>query len=293
MSHPLDTPLAYCTEKVCKPASSLYYATVFLKPSEKAFWLGCITLDHELRQASLRQLDAGLTQVKLGWWRNALVDAQANPQATGNLHPVLRAIGPETLAKVPADNWATLIEQTVTLCTPTPNNTMTDWDSALGKMAQPWLPVLQAQWLASNPETKPVHNEGWQEAVAWWIKAAQLAQLMRLAKHLGSGFQPLPVELLMKANITAQAVRQREHNTASQQLLENLGFGLIMQANLAWGKVPPQLRLFLRPLRALHRMRIAEFKSHKASGFRLFSEEKPLSPLAGFGTAWTTHVFRR
>jgi hypothetical protein len=59
MAVSLENPLAYCREKVCPEVSSLHYATLFQTDEFKAFWLGCFTLNHELRQACLKQMEAG------------------------------------------------------------------------------------------------------------------------------------------------------------------------------------------------------------------------------------------
>ncbi|HEX4856810.1 MAG TPA: squalene/phytoene synthase family protein [Limnobacter sp.] len=280
MTVSLENPLAYCQEKVGGETASLHYATLFQTEELKAFWLGCFTLNHELRQACLKQLEAGLTQVKLGWWKNALVQVEGQT----NAHPVIIAISRPVLGKIPVDHWPGLINTVASGCEPKRFNSMADWEADVRAQIAPWGPLVEAR----------MENAGNLDSMLqFWTRATQLCQVLRLAKYLDQGFQPLPINLLREHNITAEQVKRREHSEASQRMFQATCDGLVESANAAWKAMPTEQRLFARPLRALFRMRVAEWHIHKASGCKLLTEEKIITPFKKFSISWTTQVFRR
>lgn len=281
MTVSLENPLAYCQEKVGGETASLHYATLFQQPELKAFWLGCFTLNHELRQACLKQLEAGLTQVKLGWWRNAL----AQTEGQSNAHPVVIAISRPVLNKVPPAHWGELINKVASGCEPKRYNTLADWTADVKSEVLPWASLVLSRLQD--------HSSDADRLVDFWTHATQLCQVLRLAKYLEQGFQPLPVDLLRKHEVTAEQIRKRDHTQAAQQLFKQVTQQLVEQADRAWQEVPPSQKLFARPLRALYRMRVAELNIHKASGFKLLTEEKIITPFKKFSIAWTTHVLRK
>ncbi len=297
MNTALETPLTYCREKVCGETSSLHYAVLFQPEDMKAFWLGCFTLNHELRQACMKQLEAGLTQVKLGWWRNALTNVQGNT----NLHPVIKAINSEVVAKVQPDQWAALIESVAQGCEPSRHNSQEDWQRSVQSEIGPWVALVKARIekpastlgdLFSGLNTETL-NTGLASLSTFWTHSTQLCQLLRMAKYLDEGFQPLPVQALANANIPAEQLRKREHNDATSALFTHTAELLIKQAEAAWRKTPKPLRLFARPLRALYRMKVAEWRLHDRSKYRLLTEQKAITPLKKFAVSWSTQVLRR
>lgn len=281
MAVSLENPLAYCREKVSGETASLHYATLFQTEELKAFWLGCFTLNHELRQACLKQLEAGLTQVKLGWWQNALANAGGN----SNAHPVITAISKPVIATLPAEHWGELINRVASGCEPKRYNSMADWHNDVLLETKPWVHLLQARFGYQNTDCT--------QLLEFWTSATRLCQLLRLAKYLDQGFQPLPVELLAKHGVTAEQIKRREHSESSTTLFSEVGEHLLEKANAAWRNMPADQRLVLRPLRALFRMRAAELKVHQAAGYRLFTEQKIITPFKKFSIAWTTQVLRR
>ena len=280
MTLSLENPLAYCREKVCGEVSSLHYAVLFQTDEFKAFWLGCFTLNHELRQACLKQLEAGLTQVKLGWWRNALVGAVDN----SNAHPVINAISKPVIAKVPAENWGELINKVASGCEPKRYNSMVDWHKDMHGELEPWVKLIQARF----GDQQISYNH----LLTFWAYATRLCQVLRLAKYLDQGFQPLPIDLLEKHNVTSDQIKKREHNGATEALFREITEELVTLANQAWKIIPLEHRLFARPLRALFRMRVAELRQHQKSGYKLLTEQKLITPLKKFTTTWTTQVLR-
>jgi hypothetical protein len=107
------------------------------------------------------------------------------------------------------------------------------------------------------------------------------------------GFQPLPIDWLQVHQVTAEQLKRREHTAATQALFKESGEFLIREANRHWKSLPSAMQMECRPLRALFRMREAEFKLHSQSGYLLLTEQKILSPWKKFSTAWTTQVLRK
>lgn len=280
MAVSLENPLAYCREKVSGETASLHYATLFQTEEFKAFWLGCFTLNHELRQACLKQLEAGLTQVKLGWWQNALAGAAGN----SNPHPVITAISKPVFAKIPAEHWGELINRVASGCEPKRYNSMFDWHKDVLLETKPWVSLVQSRFADSSTDCS--------QMLEFWATSTRLCQLLRLAKYLDQGFQPLPVDLLAKHGVTAEQMKRREHNDATHSMFSEAGDHLLEKAELAWKSMPANQRLFARPLRALFRMRVVELKVHKTAGYHLLSEQKIITPFKKFTTAWTTQVLR-
>ena len=280
MAVSLENPLAYCREKVSSEISSLHYATLFQTDEFKAFWLGCFTLSHELRQACLKQLEAGLTQVKLGWWRNALADAANNT----NPHPVITAISKPVIAKVPPEHWGELINKVASGCEPKRYNSLADWQRDIRGEMEPWAKLIHARFGDAITDCNGL--------LTFWTESNRLCQVLRMAKYLDQGFQPLPVELLARHNVTAEQIKRREHTTSTEAMFKEVSETLIEQAEQAWKSVPLEQRLFARPLRALFRMRVAELKVHERAGYKLLTEQKIITPFKKFSTAWTTQVLR-
>ncbi len=297
MNTALETPLAYCREKVCAETSSLHYALLFQPEELKAFWLGCFTLNQELRQACMKQLEAGLTQVKLGWWRNALTCAGDET----NLHPVIKALNREVVARVNQDQWAALIESVAQGCEPNRHNTQEDWQRTVQSEIAPWLALIQARIEQPTPaldglvapDNQETLSKGLASLSTFWTHSTQLCQLLRMAKYLDEGFQPLPVQALATANIPAEQLRKREHTEATSALFKHTAEFLIDHANTAWRATPKPMRLFARPLRALYRMKVAEWRLHAQSEYRLLTEQKVITPLKKFAVSWSTQVLRR
>lgn len=278
MSSSLENALVYCQEKVAPEASSLHYATLFLPPQEKRFWLGLFALNQELRTASMKQLEAGLSQIKLGWWRQALSQAGQEPQP----HPVIVAISQQTIARMPSEHWPTLIEAVVSSCEAKRFSTPNDWDHMLGLELEPWISLIGQH----------VGEDDTHALLAFWVAATQACQILRFAKYLDQQFQPIPISILQEYGVTAEQIRRREHDEKTSALFQAVFMQRAQVAEIAWKKIPLKLRLFSRPLRALFRMRLKEFSLHTPD-FLLLREQKMITPWHKFSTAWTTHVLRR
>lgn len=280
MKKSLENALAYCREKVCGRTSSLHYATLFEPEELKAFWLGCFTLNHELRQACLKQLEAGLTQVKLGWWQNALADTSNH----NNPHPVMTAISMRVIGKPGAEQWAELINKVARSCEPKRYENMADWHKDVRDEIEPWVQLIQARFSMKNMNCVGL--------LMFWTETTRLCQLLRLAKYLAEGFQPLPISLLSKYGVTAEQIKKRVYSQSSQTMFVEVSEQLVKLAEQAWKSLPAEQRIFARPLRALFRMRVAELKLHKSSGYKLLTEQKMITPLKKFSIAWTTQVLK-
>jgi 15-cis-phytoene synthase len=275
-----EKEIAFCSEKVCPDLSSLHYATLFKSPEEKAFWLGCMTLSHEIRRATLQQVEAGLTQVKLGWWQSALASSKQH-QAQ---HPVILAIGQDVVNRVEDETWAILINHGVEACEPKRYDNFDVWTSDLQKILMPWEHVIHAKFDLSDVA----------EITMFWAHSTQLTQILRMAKYLEQNFQPIPIDELAKHQVTADSLRKREVNDNTQQLFKSLTTRIVQLAQTRWEKLSPATRLTVRPLRTLYLLRLAELKQHRKENFRhILTEQKTLSPGKKFWLSWAVQVLRR
>lgn len=275
-----EKEIAFCSEKVCTDLSSLYYALLFQPPAEKAFWLGCMALSHEIRRATLQQVEAGLTQVKLGWWQSALASCKEN-QAQ---HPVILAIGQDVVNQVSDEDWANLINAGVEACEPQRYDNFTMWESHLLELLAPWKPVMKAK----------LGTQEAAELARFWVYSTQLTQVLRMAKYIDQNFQPLPIDDLAKAGITADSLKKRETSQQASLLFENIAQKITHNAEAQWRKLSKSARLHIRPLRALYRMRLSELKQHRKENFQnILTEQKTLTPGKKFWISWSTQVLRR
>jgi phytoene/squalene synthetase len=275
-----STALAYCQDKCSTPGSALHYATIFLPTTDRQFWLGLFTLHQELRGACLKQLDEGLTRVKLGWWNNALRGTLEG----GNPHPVQEALGPAFLEGFGADFWANTIEQVAISCEPTRHNTLAHWEEALARELGPWLAVVARQYGLDNTQT--------QSLLGFWTQSSKLAQVLALAKHLDAHFQPLPLDYLERHGVTAQALSSRQHSAHTTALLTELHAHILAAAQQAWRKCCPRTRRVGKPLRTLFRIKAYEAQLHQGQ-WLLLSQQHRVSPVRKFGLAWLCYGLGR
>ena len=257
------------------------YALLFQNSQDRAFWMGCFALAHELRSACMRQLEAGLTQVKLGWWRTALIQSKREKAQ----HPVILAIGPENVNAVEDAQWQDLIEQLANGCEIKRHHDLEQWHATVRGELLPWQALVQAK-SGFEPHTL-------KHLTQFWTCSTQICQLLRLAKYLDEGFQPVPVDWLSRFDVKAEQIKQRHNEPNAQALFDALSKELVQQANWAWQQMPVKQKLFARPLRALFRMRVAELDLHRRDTWPLLSEQKSLTPFKKFTVSWTTHVLRR
>ena len=275
MSH--TTALAYCQDKCSAPHTALHHATVFLPAADRLFWLGLFTLHHELRSACLKQLDEGLTRVKLGWWNNAL----RGTLDSGNTHPVLQALGPSFLAGLGAEFWANTIEGVAQRCEATRHNSMADWEASLKRELAPWIHLSAVRHSLSHTESAALLN--------FWVHSSKLAPILALPKHLDGHFQPIPIEVLEQHNVSAQDLRERKHNAQTQAIFASLCMQIISDGKEAWKQCSPATRRVGRPLQALFKIKAYEAKQHQKQ-WQLLSLQHRLSPMRKFGLAWLCYA---
>lgn len=275
----LDNALIHCREKVCPEFSSLHYALLFQPVKDQAFWLGVFTLLHEIKRATHQQLEAGLTQVKLGWWKHALAQASTgSPQ-----HPVMVALGETALGALNDEQWGELIAQTVDATEVSRHDTFDDWLNHCKASLTLWAKLPQAHFnLKQNDDVQ-----------RFWASSLALTQVLRLAKYIDIGFQPLPVSWLAKYEVTAESLKQRQHSDNTTKLFNAAYQSLKEECNGAWKAMLTEDRMALRPLRALQRMRMAELEQHLRGEVKLLTEQKSLTPMKKFSLSWTTHVFKK
>ena len=250
------------------------------KVEERAFWLGCATLFHEIRRATTQQLDAGLTQVKLGWWQQAL-SACKNKKPD---HPVLLALGENTANTIPDLNWNELINKGIDSCEPQRYNTLADWHAHLTELILPWKIVIEAKFKTQDTT----------QLIQFWVYSTQLTQLLRLAKYIDQNFQPIPINLLQEHTIPITQLQKRTMNAALAHLLKNLTKQILNDAQTTWRALNQHTQYHTYPLLALFKMRAQELRIHHNEDFQHFlKQQHVLSPSRKFFTAWSAFVFKR
>ena len=120
----------------------------------------------------------------------------------------------------------------------------------------------------------------------------RLTQLLMLAPAISQGWHPFPVERLQQAGVSAEALRRRDPSDALQALVGQIADEALRSGEAAWKSLPRSVRLQLRPLRALWRMRVAEYRLALQAGLPLVTQRIRITPLKKFWLAWSSHALR-
>lgn len=208
---------------------------------------------NEWLEATFELSDAGVAQVKLAWWGDAL--ANASPESP---HPLIRAFAQETGAAVSPSQWHDVAHAALELAT---LDTSPADVSALRASRLPLAHALSAVEAALWPQT------GLGDAQAL---ARSLVLYQWRAHRPGRTPQPgwLPLQLLARHDLRAQAVYEGGNAAASQSLFDDLAAALLADAEPLSG---PRLRRIRTRLdaQALARLREGRADPFSASGFSL------------------------
>ncbi|MEJ2577383.1 MAG: squalene/phytoene synthase family protein, partial [Gammaproteobacteria bacterium] len=94
-------PGKYCEQKVARSGSDLYYALLSLPPAQRSAIAAAHALRSELADVVEKVSDAGLSRIKLDWWRREIEQLRVGSPS----HPVTRslwsAVGEATLPVEP------------------------------------------------------------------------------------------------------------------------------------------------------------------------------------------------
>lgn len=208
---------------------------------------------NEWLEATFELSDAGVAQVKLAWWGDALAKASLESP-----HPLIRAFAQEAGTDVPASLWHEVAHAAQELATQ---------DASPADVA-----ALLASRLPLARSLAAVETALWPQAGA--ADAHALARSLVLFQWRGHrhGRTPhpgwLPLQLLARHGQRAQAVYQGSHVAASQPLFSDLAAALLADAGPLAGPRLRRIRSRLDAL-ALARMREARADPFSASGFGL------------------------
>ena len=208
---------------------------------------------NEWLEATFELSDPGVAQVKLAWWGDAL--AKASVQSP---HPLIRAFAQETDAAVPAPLWHEVAHAALELA-------MLDTSPAdVSALFATRLPLARA-FTAVEAALWPQAGTG---------DAHVLARSLVL--HQWRGHRPgrlpqpgwLPLQLLARHDLRAQAVYEGSDAAASQPFFADLATALLVEPATPAGARLRRVRSWL-DARALVRLREGRADPFSASGFGL------------------------
>ncbi len=274
--------LDYCRDRSAPEGSSLYYASLFVTPAHRPAWLGVNTMIKDIQAVPLKVQDASLAAIKLAWWKTEMERA-AQGQAG---HPATLSMGQAAAEAIGVEPVARLV-QAVSVSRQWPRHfTQAQWDESCRDWGgAAFLMAARALGLMEAAADEQVRQLG--------AASMRLTELLMLAPAISDGCHPFPVDRLQQAGISAEALRRREASAALARLIDDIGRQTVNEAEQAWKMLPKEARLTLRPLRALWRMRAAEFRLARHAGFPLLTERIRITPAKKFWLAWTSHALRR
>lgn len=206
---------------------------------------------NEWLEATFDLSDTGVAQVKLAWWGDALAKASAESP-----HPLVRAFAQETGAAVAPSLWRGVAHATLELATL--DASPTDVSALLATR----LPLARA--LAA------VETALWPQAGAGDAGALARSLVVRQWRGHRRGRAPqpgwLPLQLLARHDLRAQAVYEGSDVAASQPLFSDLAAALLAEAPPLTGPRLRRIRSRFDAL-ALARLRDGRSEPFSASGF--------------------------
>ncbi len=268
-----------CRDKAAPEGSSVYYSLLFTRAPQLTTLLGLAALSAELRDIPRQVSDPQLAHIKLAWWKTELDQAAAGQTS----HPISLCIGQNLLAHTPADIREQLCQAAADGVSIPRFFTSKDWQNHCLNLGGGFF-YMSALCLGIS------QVDQLEKIRLWGGCAQQLTQLLNLGKSLSQGWHPIPVDTLQQHQVSVQLLRTRQSSPAFERMMEHVGDELIKSGHTAWASLSKQSRRQLKPLRALWRMRLAEWRLAKGIQFRLLDQGVKLTPLKKFTVAWTSHA---
>lgn len=211
---------------------------------------------NEWLEATFELSDAGVAQIKLAWWGEAL--AQASTQSP---HPLVRAFAQDTGGIVPVSAWHDVAHAALKLA-------MRDASPAdVASLLATRLPLAQAL-AAVETILWPQAGASDANAVARNLVLRQWRGHFRGHRRGAHQAQPgwLPLQLLARHDLRAQSVYEGGDAVASQPLFSDLAAALLAAAGPLAGPRLRRIRTRL-DLRALARLRDGHAEPFSTTGF--------------------------
>ena len=210
-------------------------------------------LMHEWLDAVFGLSDAGVAQAKLAWWGESLA-------STDSAHPLIQAFRQETGAAVSTSHWRVLTDTALSLSIL--ETSPTDVSALLASrmpLAGALVDIETALWPQADAADVPT--------------AARSLVLHQWRRHqAGEMAQPawLPLQLLARHELRAQAAYALEDTTAGSRLFSDLAAALLQTQSAPAGS----------------RLRRIRTRLDDGALARLQTGRKPPFPASGFGVLW-------
>lgn len=217
------TPLAYCEDKINRPASSIYYALLTSSDAQRPHLTALLALHKEISEVLIECKEASVARVKLAWWRSELeqsLKGQSN-------HPITKALSSEgsLLSLCSSDPKATaqvfqlfseMIEATELDLS---QGRYLDWpnlEKYLLLNAGSLSKLLSWQLLGNN--YSPEKHDAFTTNLA---KAIGLTIIIRdIGLHSMQGRIYIPMSDLRQFNVTANQIQQRQYSDNFKELVD-------------------------------------------------------------------------
>lgn len=217
------TPLAYCEDKISRPASSIYYALLSSTEVQRTHLTAILALHKEISEVLTECKEASVARIKLSWWRSELEHSLAG---SAN-HPITKALSVEgglieqlgSDAETSAQLYQLFSELIKATELDLSQGRYLDWpnlENYLVLNSASLSKLLIWQLLGPNYSTEKHHG-----FAANLAKAIALTIVIRdVGLHSIQGRIYIPMSDLRQFNVTANQIQQRQSGDNFKELLE-------------------------------------------------------------------------
>lgn len=279
------TPLAYCENKVNRPASSIYYALLTCSEPQRKHLIPLLALHKEISEILIECKESSVARIKLAWWRSELQNS-----LDGNAsHPITNALLTEASIVRRAQTDQKISAQLFQLFSDMVKATELDLDQ--GRYLD-W-PNLENYLLLNGGSL--IQLLLWQLLGDTYSHEKHSTFAINLAKAIGltiiirdvglhsiQGRIYIPMSDLRQFNATAHKIQQRQYDDSVKQLLtfesnRALEFYNIAQTELK--KLSKEELRELRPLLSIASMYKALLEKILKNSQTVFEHRQSISPL--------------
>lgn len=279
------TPLAYCEDKINRPASSIYYALLTCTTEQRKHLTAILALHREISEVLIECKESSVARIKLSWWRSELehsLDGSPN-------HPITQALSIDggLIEQLRSDKqtsaalyqiFSELIEATELDLS---QGRYLDWPNLENYL------VLNAGsltklllWQLLGKDYTPKKLQTFSESLA---KAIALTIVIRdVGLHSMQGRIYIPMSDLRQFNVTAHQIKERQYGDNFKSLLEfeaQRAMSFFDTAQTELDKLPKESIRELRPLLSLGTMYKELLQKTLKNSQDVFEHRLSLSPL--------------
>lgn len=271
------TPNEYCTDKVAKRGSALFYAVFQLPPEKRQAVAAVHAFRREVEEVAAECSELALGRVKLEWWREQLIAAYGGaPQ-----HPIGRALQPAIAAyRLPQPRFLDIVEGV---------------EADLTESRYPDFAALAryCERTGSAPNELTAEILGYQDprTVACVRALGMATRLVRIVRHIGLDAQRnriyLPADEMERYAVTPGDLLRGRHSERFRLLavhqIERIE-GIFVRSLSDFPAVDRKRQHPLLALAAIGRALLAEIR---ADGCRVLDRRISLTALRKLWIAWS------